>query len=66
MLAIGSESYLEALEGLLGRWGLVLAHCGSKGTDRGGPRKIFLLPLLLSFILFLLPLFLLANKKKLG
>lgn len=39
VLSIGSESYLEILEGLLGRWGLVLAHCGSKSTDRGGPGK---------------------------
>ena len=39
----GPETCLEVLEGLRGRRGLVVAHCGSKDTDRGGPRKIFLL-----------------------
>ena len=41
--AVGPETSLEVLEGLLGRWGLTVAHCGSKNTDRGGTRKILLL-----------------------
>ena len=45
------ETYLEVLEGLLGRQGLVLAPCRRKDTDRGSSRKIFLL------LLFCLALF---------
>ena len=49
----GLDTCLEVLEGLLGRQGLALAHCGSKETDRGVHRKIFLLLLFLfCFILF--------------
>ena len=47
----GPETYLEVLEVLMGRWGLAVAHWGSKDTDRGGPRKIFLI-LLFFFCLF--------------
>ena len=50
MLTAGPENYPEVLEGLLGRRGLALAHCGSKDTDRVGPRKIFFL--LLFFLCF--------------
>ena len=47
------QIYLEVFEGLLRRWGLAVAHCGNKETDRGGPRKIFLLLLFLfCFVLF--------------
>ena len=45
------ETYLEVLEGLLGRQGLALAPCRRKDTDRGSSRKIFLL-LLFCFALF--------------
>ena len=45
------ESYIEVLEGLLGRQGLALAPCRRKDTDRGSSRKIFLL-LLFCFALF--------------
>ena len=37
-----SKIHLEAQEGLLGRWGLAVSHCGSKNTARGGTRKRFL------------------------
>ena len=48
----GPETYLEVLEGLLRRRGLALGHCGSKDTDRGGPRRIFLvLTLFFCFVL---------------
>ena len=63
MPTAGPETYLEVLEGLLGRQGLALANFTSKDTERGGPRKIFLLLLffycLLRFVqlLFLLLLF---------
>ena len=43
VLTADPATYLEVLEGLLGRQGLALAHCGGNDTDRGGPRKIFLL-----------------------
>ena len=52
MPTAGPETYLEVLEGLLGRHGLALAHYGSKDTDRGGPRKIFLLLLFFLYISF--------------
>ena len=59
----GPKTYLEVLEGLLERKGLAVAHCGSKDTDRGDPRKIFLLPLfyicLFHFVQLLVLLFLL-------
>ena len=41
----GPDTYLE---GLLGRQGLAMTHCGSMDTDSRGPRKI----LLLQFFLF--------------
>ena len=44
------ESYIEVLEGLLGRQGLALATCRRKDTDRGSSRKMFLL-LLFGFAL---------------
>ena len=49
----GAEAYLEVLEGLPGRQGFALAHCGSKDTDGEGPTKIFLL-LLFFFVCFIL------------
>ena len=42
---VPTEIYPEALEGLLGRWELDMAHCGSKDTDSEGPGKTSLLPL---------------------
>ena len=52
MPAAGPETYLEVLEGLLGRGGLTLAHCVGKDTDRGGPRKIFITIILFWFVSF--------------
>ena len=42
----------EVLEGLLGRWGLAVAHCMDKETESGGLRNIKLL--MLCFVLFCL------------
>ena len=42
----------EVLEGLLGRWGLAVAHCTDKETESGGLRNIKLL--MLCFVLFCL------------
>ena len=51
----GSETYLEVLEDVLGRWGLALAHCGGKETDIGGTREIFIFLFLpFNFIFYLL------------
>ena len=33
------QTYLWVLEGLLGRWGSAVAHCGGKETDARGPRE---------------------------
>ena len=38
---VGPETYLEVLEGLLGRQGMAVTHCGGKDTDSRGPQKIF-------------------------
>ena len=40
---MGPETYLEVLEGLLGRQGLALAQRGGKDTESRGLRKILLL-----------------------
>ena len=37
----------RGIVGPLGRWRMAVAHCGSKDTDIGGPRKTFLLLLFL-------------------
>ena len=37
---VGSESYLEHLEGILGRQGLDVAHHGGKDTDRRDTREL--------------------------
>ena len=39
MPTVGPETYLEVLEGLQGRQGLAVAHCGDKDTDSRGPRE---------------------------
>ena len=51
------ETYLEVLEGPLGRWGLAVVHNREKDTDRGGTREYFIFLLFLSLIFFLYFLF---------
>ena len=41
MPTAGTETYLEVLEGLLGRKGLSVAHRGDNDTDRRGLRESF-------------------------
>ena len=50
----GPESCLGALEACLGVRGLVVAHCGSKDTEREGTREFFILLLLFLFYFFIL------------
>lgn len=53
MLTMGPETYLEALEDILGRQKLTVAHVGGKDTDNLDPRKILQLILFLMFYFFL-------------
>ena len=53
----GPESCLGALEACLGVRGLVVAHCGSKATEREGTRELFIFYIIIIVVLFFLSYF---------